>query len=472
MARTGAQPAGARRSADRSAGVGRPTRLTRWRGDPCVGARSLVMVLAVAVITACSTPVPAERPYLTAATDAAAWIRSARVDTAHGRTWPVDPTKPDETSLSLYSGSPGVVLFFLDLHRAGHGDALADARAGADHLLGELPAMTVPGLYSGIAGVGFALGETWKATGDDRYRAGVRTAVDRLHALAVAQPRGIQWNGVTDIVGGGAGTGLFLLYAGRLLDDPDAVTLAEKAGERLLDLGIAAEGGTKWFMDAAFPRLMPNFAHGTAGIAYFFADLYRVTRRQEFLDAALAGAGYLLAVAQTDGDVCLIFHNEPDGIDLHYLSWCHGPAGTARLFYLLHAITGDGEWMQWMRRSARAIMQSGIPDQQTPGFWNNVSMCCGSAGVADFFVQMHHLTGDAEYLAFARRVVAQMMEKGTRDEQGLRWVQAEHRVRPELLVAQTGYMQGAAGMGTLLLRMDAVDHQREGMIRLPDDPYR
>lgn len=431
----------------------------------------VALTLALAGCAPSSAPAARARPYFDAALDAATWIRASAIETAHGKTWPVDPTKPDETSLSLYGGSPGVVLFFLDLHRAGHEGALADARAGADHLLAELPGMTAPGLYSGVAGVGFALGETWKATGDDRYRAGLQQAVTMLRTSAVESARGVQWNDVTDIIGGSAGTGLFLLYAGRLLNDSEAVALAARAGERLVDLGLAEHGGLKWFMTPEFPRLMPNFSHGTAGIAYFLAGLYQATRRQEFLDAALAGARYLLAVAETDGDVCLIFHNEPEGLDLHYLSWCHGPAGTARLFYRLHQITGDAEWMTWMRRAARGIVQSGIPEQQTPGFWNNVSICCGSAGVADFLVQMHRLTGDAEYVAFARRVVQQMLDKGTRDERGLRWVQAEHRRQPDLLVAQTGYMQGAAGMGTLLLRMDALEHPREGSIRLPDDPY-
>ena len=50
---------------------------------------------------------------------------------------------------------------------------------------------------------------------------------------------------------------------------------------------------------------------------------------------------------------------------------------------------------------------------------------------------------------------------------GLRWVQAEHRVRPELLVAQTGYMQGAAGIGMWLLRLDAAEHKPRHFRALP-----
>ena len=39
---------------------------------------------------------------------------------------------------------------------------------------------------------------------------------------------------------------------------------------------------------------------------------------------------------------------------------------------------------------------------------------------------------------------------------GLKWIQAEHRLHPDRLTAQTGLMQGAAGVGLTLLRLDAL----------------
>ena len=117
-------------------------------------------------------------------------------------------------------------------------------------------------------------------------------------------------------------------------------------------------------------------------------------------------------------------------------------------------------------------MGSGIPDQQTPGFWNNVGMCCGSAGVGDFFLDLHRTLGDEAYLVFARRMADNLLTRATVDELGRRWVQAEHRVRPELLQAQTGWAQGAAGIGLFLLKLDAVERDRSMRIILPDSPFR
>ena len=59
-------------------------------------------------------------------------------------------------------------------------------------------------------------------------------------------------------------------------------------------------------MDPKFPRRMPNFSHGTAGIAYFLARVHEETNERKYLDAAIAGAKYLQAIAKTEGDICLI----------------------------------------------------------------------------------------------------------------------------------------------------------------------
>jgi hypothetical protein len=44
-------------------------------------------------------------------------------------------------------------------------------------------------------------------------------------------------------------------------------------------------------------------------------------------------------------------------------------------------------------------------------------------------------------------------------------------VRPELLIAQTGLMQGAAGVGLAMLHLDGVSQRRPPLVVLPDDPF-
>lgn len=430
----------------------------------------VIFLLFASLFSACTGS--REGPYLESALNAAGWVETSAVATKHGILWPAVPGEIDINDNWLYSGSSGVVLFFLEaFYSTGDRHYLEQACSGADHLLGTLAEETYAGLYTGISGIGFTLYETYRATEDLKYMEGFKFCLQFLKDHILKKGRGIEWSTTTDIISGTAGTGLFLVYAYKETGDEALLELAVQAGKRLIELGQPAESGTKWAMDPNYPRLMPNFSHGTAGIAYFLTSLYLETQQLEFLDAALAGARYLKSVASTEGDVCLIFHHEPEGEDLFYLGWCHGPVGTARLFYRLYEITEDEEWLSWVEKGARGILGSGIPEKEHDGFWNNVGVCCGSAGVADFFLSLNKITKKKEYLEFARHLTDDLLARSARDDNGLRWIQAEHRTRPEFLQAQTGLMQGAAGIGLWLLHLDAFDQGRSPHIRLPDNPF-
>jgi len=433
----------------------------------------IMMIVSSVLFSSQASAIKEKRPYVEAAFEAARWIRASAVQIGQGTTWPAVPEDKKSMNNTLYSGTPGVVLFFLEAYYStGDKSFLDDARSGADYLLATLDEEKGAGLYVGISGIGFALQEMFKATKEKKYRKGVERCLEYLKNNALKKGKGVEWSQTTDIISGTAGTGLFLVYAAREWKDPSLLELAVQAGYRLMELGQEEGGGTKWAMDPDYPRLMPNFSHGTAGISYFLATLYAETKQKQFLDAALSGARYLQSIAHKDGDVCLIFHHEPDGKDLYYLGWCHGPTGTAQLFYRLYQVTGDKGWVEWSERCARAILQSGIPEKQTPGFWNNVGQCCGSAGVAEFFLHLHRITNKQEYLDFTRRLTSDLLKRSTRDEAGLRWVHAEHRTRPELLLAQTNLMQGAAGIGLWLLHLDYFEQGQKHRIILPDCPFK
>jgi lantibiotic modifying enzyme len=424
-----------------------------------------------------------ERPYLEVALEAARWIGRARVRTDGGVTWPADPNEPGSVGTTFYTHSPGVVTFLLELfHSTGDEQFLDEAKGGADHLATAVDDDRVgsTGLYTGLAGIAFVMEETYRASGDAAYRGHAERCITLIQQRAKPVGEGMAWPEATgsdgslevnDIISGTAGTALGLLYADRMMGHPDAVELALQAGQRLVELGIPAGPGRRWEMWPSYEREMPNFSHGTAGISYFLAALYRRTGRREFLDSARQGAAYLRSIATGDADSYVIYHHAPDGKDLYYLGWCHGPVGTNCLFYELGRATGDDEVMQWVHMGARGFMGSGIPEVRTPGFWNNISQCCGSAGVGGHCLKLHRLSGNAEYRAFADRITSDLLERSTETAGGRKWIQAEHRVRPEFLIAQTGYMQGAAGVGTYFLHRDAAERGERPRIELPDSPF-
>ena len=150
------------------------------------------------------------RPSLEAARSAARWIAGQTVQTEHGVTWPVIPGERDPDT-SLYSGAPGVVLFLLALEAAGGGEEWGKlGRQGSDDLIAGLPKEAAgidAGLWSGIGGVGFALLEAGRLTGEERYTAGAVRVAELLHAAAEETEHGVRWSAVNDVIGGTAGTG-------------------------------------------------------------------------------------------------------------------------------------------------------------------------------------------------------------------------------------------------------------------------
>ncbi len=416
-----------------------------------------------------------ERAYLDAALKTERWIRTARIETSHGVTWPVNPLDAKVVSHDLYAGAAGVVLFYLELYEQSRDPKhLAEASAGADDLLAAVDAdqIATSGLYDGLAGVAFVLAETYRASMERKYWRGVERSRDLLAQRARRAGRGIEWNDSTDVVSGGAGIGLALLDLHRRFGDRTCAEVARRAAERLVEVGQPDGDGMRWMLSPKVEREYPNFSHGTAGVAFLLATAYGTTRDAAFIDAAIRGATYLERLAKTDGGGCLVYHHTNGGEDRYYLSWCHGPAGTARLFHRLGQVTNEPGWRRRVECAARGVEQSGIPEQRTTGFWNNVSQCCGNAGVADFFIELHRSYNLPTALPFARRLTTDLLRRATDDQVGMRWVQAEHRTRPDFCIAQTGFMQGAAGIGTLLLKLDAIDRSARPRIVFPDSPFR
>ncbi len=411
------------------------------------------------------------------------WIRSVAVETEHGLAWradPADESAPFDTS--LYAGSPGVILFGMDLARiTGKNEYLDTAKRAADDLLHRLPenldAPGSAGLYTGAAGQAWVLFRLYEATGDERYHA----AAERLFTMILdsAKPagegehKGVMWGeGETDIISGAAGIGLYLLYSQNDFNSLRARETAVAAAHWLAGVGVESDGGLKWPIAAGSDKFMPNFSHGTAGVVYFFGQVVIFTADQQARDAAFAGGRYLEAVANKDNGGRLVHHHDgDDGKDLYYLSWCHGPAGAARAYYTLYQLNFDKPWMAAVQQAAHSIETAGFPGVRTPGYWDNYGACCGAAGILNFDIDMYALTRDKAWMTRADQMGDDIVRHAAKDDAGLRWPHAEHRTKPDDIRAQTGLMQGAVGVGRALLRIEAIARNCDCLVKLPDTPF-
>ncbi len=444
----------------------------------------------------------APSPTLDAALDVFQALNGAQMDSGDGVLWRRTVDGPEAGGFTLYHGSAGIALFHIELARAtGDQQFLAIAERAANAIVTYLDGRTGLSVApaTGWPGYAFALTEIADATGRSDLREVASRCLTQLRSQASTLGSGIGWiepMPFSDITGfkgdreifdqsvGASGAGSYFLHAHRRGVHDDALSWAVEVGNRLLDVAEPDPTGRRWRLmaDMPFPFTTPNFAHGGAGVGYFMADLYRACGDVRFLDAAKDAARYVAARATPVGeatggnDAALVCHTEEANPPIFYLGACHGPVGTGRLFALLTEITGDPTWVDTAHRLMRGLAATGAPEVRSTGLWNNHGQCCGDAGIGDYALMMADHCDDDLYADIARRCSAVVMDASvtapsTPDGVGTGrvWNQAEHRVRPNFLQRQTGYMQGAAGIGSFLLNAAAAPQGRSDIkISLPD----
>ena len=403
--------------------------------------------------------------YCAAAEQVAGWLVSTAERGPQGWCWPLQPGVAPDVEHGLGWGAAGPVLFFVEAFRTtGDERWLAAATEGRRwmeaHLEGCLREWAGCGLFTGAGGWAVVLDELAAAAGDESARDLAGRVLEAVAAGASPAGGGVHWHDLTEILWGTAGVGCLMLTLGEEYLGPAGLELAVRAGDWLLGQAEQAPPGIRWSLGRGYEarrpgagRRFPNFAHGTAGIGFFLARLAQATGEPRFLDASLAGTEWIMTTVRTDDDTCAAYHHDPGGTHLFTLGWCHGPPGLGWLFRQLELTTGAADWRGWVRRAARADLTSGIPDRREPGFWDNVARCCGSAGVAEFFLDLHRLEGRPADLAFAVTLVDDLLERAITDRSGMRWSNHEFRLPEPDLPPETTYMQGAAGIGSTLLRL-------------------
>jgi len=436
------------------------------------------------------------RLYLDAARQVGSFLESQRIEGPSGALWQRNAAQPGRPMHSLYHGSAGIVLFYLELHRAtGESPWLSTARSAGHQLRHYLQQkldagehLTI-GLFSGWPGYVFVLDQLSVATGDQAFRTLAQSVYLQIFAQASNLGAGMGWiepmpfsditghtgdREIHDLSVGAAGVGLLSLYAHEHGLNPDALDHARCICDRLLEVGESTPDGKRWKVMSDMPWTFnaPNFAHGAAGVGYLLARTGQATGERRYLHAAEEAGRYIMSRSYPSGAGHLVCHTEDrQPPDLFYLGVCHGPAGTGRLMFLLHTLTGDPTWNQWLHGNVAGLLATGAPERRTPGLWQNYGQCCGDAGIGDYACYLLRATGDAMYRELAQRIAKQLMQSTAKGYVGLAWQQAEHRSRPDFVETQTGYMQGAAGIGSFLLHLATVDDETTSKITLPDVPF-
>jgi lantibiotic modifying enzyme len=387
-----------------------------------------------------------------AARRAFGWIGSVAVETEGGQGWLEGGVLGDD----LYAGTAGVLFGCAEAMAAGLDTApvAAGARGRLLYLARQgSGGATLPddGLFTGWAGVAAAL-RAWSRVADD---AAAADAAGQVVAQVAARILGTPADPAryTDIISGDAGILLILTADGSAA----ALQAAHVLADQLVAIAEPGPDGPHWRMKAGWPALLPGFSHGTAGIAYALAAAGLVLHRGDLVDVAAGGAGALLALGRHPSGWALPARVPPKpGATAVSYGWCHGPAGTVRLFVLLNEIDPQPRWRDAIDACLQALRDSRIPARLYPGYWDNLARCCGTAGVGQLLLDRYQATGDTALLDWAGTLAGDVLGRAVTTAQGVAWANTEHTATPPELPPEPGLMQGAAGIAAWLARLHAL----------------
>ena len=371
------------------------------------------------------------------------WLLRVARATPDGLTWTSHPGD-DEVNPTLYSGGAGIVITLLEACRHFGDDRYADAAARAARTIAAgIPHCEASSLYFGLSGTAVALRAAAEQLNDAASEEAARRALTRVRALF----DGERWGPQFDLLGGNAGIALGALRAGDAGLAQDAVMPYLRAAE-------VTPHGVTWENRKGIAARRHHISHGTLGVAYALAATARATGRADLMSLALAGVADVVARNDAGPTGFLVPHSDPqqapDRIERYSYGWCHGPAGDAQVFRLLHQLTGDAHWLGLQDRCWRTVVESGLPRRLRPGFWDNSGRCCGTAGVLALACDRAVERGDG--LDFGAVLVADLTARAAVDAAGARWSNHEHRRTPSILEPRTGWAMGNAGIVSELLR--------------------
>lgn len=432
--------------------------------------------------------------YLATALKAERFIASRQVEDADGISWDVQ-TWPGQ-NLSLYSGDAGIVYFYLKLHLVTREDRFKDIALSGAHRLairwhdaldqsvaaGYGNQQTGLGFLSGITGIGLVLVQVWRELHDENSLNAVRDIAQEFAARAKHTERGVIWYGHDSLAHDG-GIILFLIAAQQVLDDSTLKELIAQAGEEYLARAVPTPYGGLIFdgMDGLESFSQPNFEFGTAGGGFIASRIYDATGDERYLNAAKRAAIYLdtIAVEQENGGILIPYRIDRHGVwrtdsgqPIFYLGLCHGPAGTAKLYYRLYELTGQRHYADQLHRLIDGFESLGAPLRQSPGLWNSVCYCCGHAGLVQFFVGLHQSDGNQRWHTLAAESASVLLgEAEELDGDAVDWPIAFERIHPDRYSRRIDYYEGAAGIASALLQIYLDETGNFRWSRLPDDPF-
>ncbi|KAB2910048.1 MAG: hypothetical protein F9K30_23160 [Dechloromonas sp.] len=319
----------------------------------------------------------------------------------HGTTWTtIDYENKPQHDISVFNGVGGIPFFLTDYHRCyGNRKALELGRGAIEWCANFRDKHHKRGLHMGQTGA--ALAALHRAAVMGETAASDLTFANARNILS--EPPGP----ITDLLGGEASNGLFLLKVWTHTREPEFLQGAERCARWLEEQMIRDERGTyclphQHHRTGNWAKVFLGVAHGISGVAHFFVCLAGETGSERWASIARELFATLTRYARPvhgglnwPGTVCQE--------DMTRCQWSHGAAGIGLTFLNAYRVLGDAAYLETGVLAAEATFGYG-------DYRQNYTQCCGLAGSGELFIETYRATGNALWreraLDFAHRCLA------------------------------------------------------------------
>lgn len=376
--------------------------------------------------------------------DCCTWITHTTDQDAWGNSTLLAKTMSDE----IYSGISGVALFLLSVLRVKKDPIIEKILRGClKTVMIRKNKQYSSGFFSGNMGVAYVCIEAGRLLEDETITGFGLAELQKIKDKPESEYR-------LDIIDGCAGEIPVLIYLNSILPNENLKPTIVKMGNFLLKNAQKSAEGLSWeTMEGV--RNLTGFAHGVAGIAHALLDMYHFTQDKTYLDAAHAGFSYEnhwfdkeqanWPDFRSDSPLFNTTNKIPQQEEnICACAWCHGAPGIGLSRLKVYALTKKETYY---RDALNAITTT--YDNQS--FHQSYSLCHGSAGNADLYIEIASILNKKEWLLKAENL-GQSIQKALIEEKRM-LINGLHN---DLEIYD--FMLGLSGLGYFFLRL--YDHKK------------
>lgn len=383
--------------------------------------------------------------------------------TLHWKSISMDASRKVEwvVAENSYSGVAGIALFFLELHKHTGTKKYLDATLASFNWLEQHCSKNSPfsyAFYTGRMSVSMSFLRLYEYTQNSTYlQIALRLAKDCKDFLGVPHR-------IDDLINGYSGTLLGLLHLHAASGEAWILEDIQAFLDELMARAQVSKKGLYWDRSQNQVCGLCGFSHGAAGLGYVFMEIGHYFNNPAFYELGEQAFTYERAKFRKDYQNWPDFRNgyftEEDMIrakakykegDLSYFTrssdmnaWCHGAAGIGLSRLRAHQISLHSIYKKEALIAIAKTKKTELANTALAS--RSFTLCHGSGGNSDLFIEAALQWKQANYLNLARKVAQSAIEHRT--QHGRYYSGFSTPEQPE----DTSLFMGNAGVGYFYLR--------------------